>query len=242
MVSIPQKQNSTEDFISVQSVHKEYLDVEGKRLQILKGVGLSVKKGESVSIMGASGAGKSSLLHLIGTLDHVDQGSIFIDGEEVSGLSQEKSAQFRNQTIGFVFQFHHLLMDFNALENVMIPMWILHGSTLPLEDKAMALLESMGLQDRATHKPSQLSGGEQQRLAIARAIANEPKILLADEPTGNLDEETGERVAELLLNLNKNKGLTLILVTHNPQLAARMGRHFLLEHGQLHTYQPPTHG
>ncbi|HEX9842986.1 MAG TPA: ABC transporter ATP-binding protein, partial [bacterium] len=215
-------------------LHKHYRDGRGNDLHILRGVTLDVAAGDSVSIMGASGAGKSTLLHLLGALDLPERGSIRIGGLEIGTLDDEKGARFRNETIGFVFQFHHLLMDFTALENVLIPMWIRAGRTLPLNKEAQALLEQVGLGERAHHKPSELSGGEQQRLAIARAIANRPRILLADEPTGNLDEATGGRVEDLLLRLNAEHGLTLILVTHNPQFAARMARRYVLEHGLLH--------
>jgi lipoprotein-releasing system ATP-binding protein len=222
------------DYIHVQGLHKHYRDVQGNELHILRGVDLEVAAGQTASIMGASGAGKSTLLHLLGALDAPDAGVIRIGGQEVGTLEDEQAARFRNQTIGFVFQFHHLLMDFTALENVLIPMWIRAGRTVPRQEEARRLLEEVGLGERAHHKPSALSGGEQQRLAIARAIANRPRILLADEPTGNLDEATGRRVEDLLLRLNTEHGLTLILVTHNPQFAGRMARTFVLEHGLLH--------
>jgi len=221
------------DFICVEGLHKHYRDGLGNDLHILRGVQLQVPEGESVSIMGASGAGKSTLLHLLGALDLPDGGSIRIGGQEIGTLDDEKGAHFRNAVIGFVFQFHHLLMDFTALENVMIPGWIRAGRTVPLQKEARALLEQVGLGDRAHHKPAALSGGEQQRLAIARAIANRPRILLADEPTGNLDEATGARVEDLLLQLNAEHNLTLVLVTHNPRFAGRMARQYVLEHGLL---------
>lgn len=221
-------------FIAIRNLHKNYLDGKGNLLHILRGIDLAIDRGETVSIMGASGAGKSTLLHLIGALDRSDSGSIHIDGMEISLLGGEQAAQFRNETVGFVFQFHHLLMDFSALENVMMPMWIKARRTTPCQEDALALLSEVGIADRAHHKPAQLSGGEQQRLAIARAVANKPKILLADEPTGNLDQNTGERVMELLLRLNRELGLTLILVTHNQHIASRMSRQFVLEQGTLH--------
>ena len=221
-------------FIAIRNLHKNYLDGKGNALHILRGIDLAIAREETVSIMGASGAGKSTLLHLIGALDRSDSGSILIDGMEISLLGGEQAARFRNETIGFVFQFHHLLMDFSALENVMMPMWIKARRTTPCQEEALALLREVGIADRAHHKPAQLSGGEQQRLAIARAVANKPKILLADEPTGNLDENTGGRVGELLLRLNRELGLTLILVTHNQHIASQMGRQFVLEHGTLH--------
>ncbi len=230
-------------FIAIRDLHKTYLDGKGNALHILRGLAVDIGRRETVSIMGASGAGKSTLLHLMGALDRSERGSIVIDGVEVSSLGGVEGATFRNQTIGFVFQFHHLLMDFSALENVMMPMWIKAGRTTDKKNVARNLLEAVGIADRADHRPSQLSGGEQQRLAIARAVANQPKILLADEPTGNLDEETAEKVNELLLNLNKEQGLTLILVTHNQHIASRMTRRLVLEHGRLHpASSPPSDG
>jgi lipoprotein-releasing system ATP-binding protein len=226
------------DFIHVAGLHKHYRDGQGNDLHILRGVDLKAAVGETLSIMGASGAGKSTLLHLLGALDTADRGTLRIGGVEVSRLDEEASARFRNETIGFVFQFHHLLMDFTALENVMMPLWIRAGRTRPFQREARALLGEVGLGDRIHHKPSELSGGEQQRLAIARAISNRPRLLLADEPTGNLDEETGNRVGELLLRLNREHDLTLVLVTHNPHFAARMARQYLLEHGQLRSAPP----
>jgi lipoprotein-releasing system ATP-binding protein len=220
-------------FIRVENLHKHYRDGEGRDLHILRGVSLTVEQGETVSIMGASGTGKSTLLHLLGALDSPDEGSIHVDAQDIARMDPQQGAAFRNRTIGFVFQFHHLLMDFSALENVMMPMWIRAGRTFAAQTEALALLREVGLEERAAHRPAQLSGGEQQRLAIARAIANRPKLLLADEPTGNLDEETGKRVSDLLLRLNRDYDLTLILVTHNPQFAGRMARRFVLELGHL---------
>jgi len=220
-------------YIQVRDLHKSYVDGEGNHLDILRGATLDVQKGDTVAITGASGAGKSTFLHLLGSLDNPDQGSIRIDGVELSGLSGEASARFRNSTIGFVFQFHHLLNDFTALENVMIPMWIRTGKTQDFRAEAGKLLDEVGIAARATHKPSQLSGGEQQRLAIARSLANAPKVLLADEPTGNLDEDNTRHVSDLLLRLNREHGLTLILVTHNLHIAERMRRRYVLEHGIL---------
>jgi lipoprotein-releasing system ATP-binding protein len=220
-------------YIQVRDLHKSYVDGEGNHLDILRGAALDVPRGDTVAITGASGAGKSTFLHLLGSLDKPDQGSIRIDGVELAGLSGEGSARFRNSTIGFVFQFHHLLNDFTALENVMIPMWIRTGKTQDFRAEAAKLLDEVGISARAAHKPSQLSGGEQQRLAIARSLANSPKVLLADEPTGNLDEDNTRHVCDLLLRLNRELGLTLILVTHNLHIAARMRRRYVLEHGVL---------
>lgn len=224
-----------EPFIRAENVHKHYRDGEGNVLHVLRGASLDVEAGGSVSIMGASGAGKSTFLHMLGALDAPDEGSLRIGGVALDALGEEDAARFRNETIGFVFQFHHLLMDFSALENVMMPIWIRAGRTVPAEKRARELLAEVGLEGRVAHRPSQLSGGEQQRLAIARAIANEPRILLADEPTGNLDEETGNQIADLVLRLNRDFQLTLVLVTHNPVFAARMQRQYVLEYGQLHS-------
>lgn len=220
-------------FVRVENLHKHYRDGEGRDLHILRGVSLTVPEGETVSIMGASGTGKSTLLHLLGALDSPDEGMIEVDGRDITRMDSRQGAIFRNQTIGFVFQFHHLLMDFTALENVMMPMWIRAGRTIDSRQEALALLSEVGLEHRAHHRPAQLSGGEQQRLAIARAIANRPKLLLADEPTGNLDEETGNRVSDLLLRLNREHRLTLILVTHNIHFAGRMAGRYVLEMGHL---------
>lgn len=228
-------------FIQVSDLHKSYRDGEGNILEILRGASLSVAKGDSVAITGASGAGKSTFLYLLGSLDRPDRGTIRIEGTEISTLNGERSARFRNDTIGFVFQFHHLLNDFTALENVMMPMWIRAGRTLPLQREATALLDEVGIADRATHKPAQLSGGEQQRLALARALANGPTVLLADEPTGNLDEDTSATVCDLMLRLNREHRLTLILVTHNLQIAGRMNRHYVLEHGLMNPARSSGH-
>ncbi|MBI3991773.1 MAG: ABC transporter ATP-binding protein [Candidatus Lambdaproteobacteria bacterium] len=221
-------------FIHIADLHKQYLSGQGQVLHILRGLDLDIAQADTVSIMGASGVGKSTLLHLIGGLDTPDQGRILIDGRPLEELSEDERAHFRNETVGFVFQFHHLLMDFTALENVMMPMWIKAGRTRDVRAQGLGLLEEVGLGHRAQHRPANLSGGEQQRLAIARAIANQPAILLADEPTGNLDEDTGAHVTELLLRLNGERRMTMVLVTHNPHIAARMRHQYVLEHGRLH--------
>jgi lipoprotein-releasing system ATP-binding protein len=228
----------TAPFIAVSALHKQYVDGEGRVLQMLRGLDLTIPGGTTAAIMGPSGAGKSTLLHLIGALDRPDTGQIRVGGADVSALDSQAAARFRNETVGFVFQFHHLLMDFTALENVMMPMWILAGRTSPVEDKARALLDRVGLSHRASHRPAQLSGGEQQRVAIARAIANGPRLLLADEPTGNLDEDSARQVTDLLFDLNRMQGLTLLVVTHNPRLSARTSHQFVLEHGRLRSASP----
>ena len=228
-------------FIHITDLHKHYVSGQGETLHILRGLDLDMAQADTVSIMGASGAGKSTLLHLIGGLDTPDQGRILIDGRPLDELSEDERAHFRNETIGFVFQFHHLLMDFTALENVMMPMWIKAGRTRDVRAQGVSLLAEVGLEHRAQHRPANLSGGEQQRLAIARAIANQPAILLADEPTGNLDEDTGGRVTELLMRLNSERRLSMVLVTHNPQIAARMRQQYVLEHGRLRPVSRAPH-
>ena len=210
--------------VEVRNVSKTYLH-EDKKLEVLKGVSLVIIAGEVLSIVGPSGAGKSTLLHLIGTLDQPTSGTIVIDGQDVTGLSGDRVAALRNQTIGFVFQFHHLLPEFNALENVMMPGLIKGGaSRSALEERASAILRDVNLGHRLRHRPSELSGGEQQRVALARALVLNPKILLADEPTGNLDSGNSVQMNELFFELNRKHGTTMVIVTHNEALAARVPR------------------
>ena len=193
-------------------------------LEVLKGVDFSVDKGEVVAVVGASGAGKSTLLQILGTLSTPDAGSLLVDGTDVLGLSGKALSAFRNRRIGFVFQAHHLLPEFNALENVMIPDLIGGDSPKEARMRALPLLEAVGLSGRLEHKPSELSGGEQQRVAIARALVNSPAILFADEPTGNLDSRTKEDIHRLLFFLRESLGQTLVIVTHDPALAALCDR------------------
>jgi lipoprotein-releasing system ATP-binding protein len=200
-------------------------------LKVLKGVDFSVSKSEVVSIMGASGAGKSTLLQILGTLSTPDSGSLVIDGIDVLKLDSRKMAQFRNLKIGFVFQFHHLLPEFTALENVMIPAFIAGRTRKDAEQKAKALLDDLGLADRLTHKPSELSGGEQQRVAIARALINSPAVLFADEPSGNLDTKTKEELHNLFFELRDKYGQTIVIVTHDPDLAKMCDRSFYMIDG-----------
>ena len=188
-------------------------------LPILKGVNFDVAKGEIVSIIGASGAGKSTLLHILGSLDQPDEGTVDLNGTIVSKLSGELLSVFRNQNIGFIFQFHHLLPEFTALENICIPAFIAKKSKKEAEKKAYDLLALLGLTDRAHHKPNQLSGGEQQRIAVARALVNEPAIILADEPSGNLDSANANALHQLFINLRDNFNQTFVIVTHNEDLA-----------------------
>ena len=212
--------------ITAENIHKSY----GK-LEVLKGVNLTVNKGEIVSIVGASGAGKSTLLHIIGTIDKANKGKVIIDSEEVFRLKDKKLAEFRNKKIGFVFQFHHLLPEFTALENVCIPAFIANISKKEAEKKAMELLSFMGLKERMTHKPSELSGGEQQRVAIARALINNPAVILADEPSGNLDSKASEALHKLFFDLRDQFGQTFVIVTHNKELAAMTDKTFIIKDG-----------
>jgi lipoprotein-releasing system ATP-binding protein len=202
-------------------------------LSVLKGVDIFVNKGEIVSIVGSSGAGKSTLLHILGSLDRANSGEIWINNQRIDTLKEKELAKFRNQHIGFVFQFHHLLPEFTALENVCIPGWIAGTSKNELEQRALELLKILGLQDRATHKPSELSGGEQQRVAVARALINNPDIVFADEPTGNLDSKHAQELHELFLHLQKTMGQTFLIVTHNEALAKMSDRVVHMKDGYI---------
>ncbi len=214
------------------SVHKSYRSGDG-RLEVLRGVDLRVREGEAVAIVGESGSGKTTLLHLLGALDLPTDGTIRVGGEELAGLSSDALAGLRNRRIGFVFQFHHLLREFSALENVMMPMLIAGAEPAEAEARARELLDAVGLSARLDHGPTELSGGEQQRVAVARALANRPVVLLADEPSGNLDRETSARLHDLLFRVQSDRGLAIVLVTHDLSLAARADRVLTLVHGQL---------
>ena len=205
-------------------------------LQILKGVDLEVSKAEIVTIIGASGAGKSTLLHIIGTLDRPDQGKVLVNNIDVNSLTSKKLSAFRNQYIGFIFQFHHLLPEFTALENICIPAFIAKHGKKDTEMIAFELLDLLGLRDRANHKPNELSGGEQQRVAVARAMVNRPAIILADEPSGNLDSENAESLHRLFADLRDNLQQTFVIVTHNDNLAAMSDRKVLMKDGLIINY------
>ena len=202
-------------------------------LEVLKGVDLHIKKGEFVSIVGASGAGKTTLLQLLGTLDNVQNGSLIINKKEVNKLSQKELANFRNKEIGFVFQFHNLLVEFTALENVCLPAFIAGINRKKAEQKGKELLNLLGLSNRANHKPDELSGGEQQRVAVARALINSPSIILADEPSGNLDSNNAEELHNLFFKLNKELGQTFVIITHNQKFANLASRKFEMKDGKI---------
>lgn len=214
--------------LNAESIHKSFGD-----LHVLKGVDLSVEKGEIVCIVGKSGTGKSTLLHILGTLDSADQGEIFIDGVNTQGMKANDLATFRNSRIGFIFQFHHLLAEFNALENTCIPAFIKGSDRSLTMEKAKELLDYLGLSDRLEHKPAQLSGGEQQRVAVARSLINDPNIIFADEPSGNLDNETSEELHNLLFKLRNDLGQTFVIVTHNKELAKMSDRRLIMSEGIL---------
>jgi len=229
----------SDDLFSYGDVALELKDIRrtyqqgGKILEILSSADLRVKKGEIVALVGPSGSGKSTLLHVAGLLDRPQEGEIVLCGEQCNDLPEGKRTEIRRKNLGFVYQYHHLLAEFSALENIVLPQIINGLSKAEAAVRAMELLDYMGLSDRAEHRPGQLSGGEQQRVAIARALANAPWLLLADEPTGNLDPHTAESVFNLLLKLVKGSGLAALIATHNPDLAKRMDRAVTLEDGEL---------
>jgi len=218
--------------VQARGLEKRYVDGPAV-VEVLRGLDLDIATGERVAVIGESGVGKSTLLHLLGCLDAPTGGRLVIDGVDVSSRSEAEIAAFRNRTVGFVFQFHHLLGDFSALENVMLPALIARESPREARSRAAALLTRVGLKDRLDHRPGELSGGEQQRVAVARGVMCRPRLLLADEPTGNLDPATGERVHELLLELNAECGATLVVATHNDRLAAAMERTLRLVGGRI---------
>ena len=222
-----------ETIIAIEALSKYFLDGNDCKLEILKEISCEFRRGESVSIVGSSGSGKSTLLNLLGGLDHPTSGEVRFLGENINGFDSDALSNWRNRHIGFIFQAHHLLPDFSALENVLIPGMIAGSSRQQCTDRASELLKQVGLADRSTHKPSQLSGGEQQRVAIARALINAPTLILADEPTGNLDNKTGEAVGELLQQICDEQQTTLIVVTHNSSLAASMKCRLRLFDGKL---------
>ena len=219
-------------FVEITGLTKSY-PVSGTRLEVLRGLELSVPLGEMVAIVGASGVGKSTLMHVVGGLDQIDGGRIRVGETEVTGLPDVELVAFRNRHVGFIFQFHHLLPEFSALENAEMPLRIARVPAAEARDRAALLLEQVGLRDRASHRPGMLSGGEQQRVAVARALVMRPSLLLADEPTGDLDEQTGEALHRLLREMHQRHGLTSLIATHNLRLAAACDRILRLENGGL---------
>ena len=220
------------NLIELANIHRTFWQGE-ERLNILNGVDLSVKPGETISLVGPSGSGKSTLLHIAGLLEKPDDGEIHILNKNVSSLSDKKLTQIRNQKLGFIYQYHYLLSEFSALENIMLPQLIAGKKRGIAREKAIMLLSSLNLGDRVYHRPYQLAGGEQQRVAIGRALANEPQIILADEPTGNLDFENAEAVFSMLLKQSRQAGVAAIIATHNLELAKKLDRIFLIENGSL---------
>lgn len=218
--------DTSEILLSASNIRKRY-----GTLPVLKGVNLSIKSGEVVSIVGSSGAGKSTLLHILGTLDTPDEGSIYFRNENIHSFSGKQLAAFRNNNIGFIFQFHHLLPEFTALENVIMPGLIANQKKSALEPRALMLLEKLGLKDRASHKPAELSGGEAQRVAVARALMNQPQLICADEPSGNLDSERARELHQLFFDLRKEFNITFLIVTHNEELANLSDRKLLMKDG-----------
>jgi lipoprotein-releasing system ATP-binding protein len=218
--------------VAVEAVSKTFVH-EGRQVPILNGIDLSIDQGEMLCVVGPSGAGKSTLLHLLGTLDLPSEGRILYDGQDVTTYSSSRLADFRNRSIGFVFQFHHLLPEFTALENVLMPGRIRGERRGDLEQRARDLLIEVGLAQRLTHRPGELSGGEQQRVALARALIMSPRLVLADEPTGNLDTTTGRAMHELLFGLNRTRGTTFLVVTHSRELAEQMPRVVQMRDGRI---------
>jgi lipoprotein-releasing system ATP-binding protein len=229
---------ATPPILEARRLRKVYVEDDGSELTILDGVEIRVGRGEAVAIVGASGAGKSTLLHLLGCLDRPTSGEVILDGRNAATLSESELADVRNRRIGFVFQFHHLLREFTALENVMLPNLIAGRARSEAQLRARELLEEVGLGGRVTHKPGELSGGEQQRVAVARALANDPLILLADEPSGNLDTHTGEQLHDLFFRLRSEHGVALVMATHNRELAERADRILQVKDGQLERVLP----
>lgn len=218
--------------IRAEQLSKRYGE-EGQAIQVFSELDLDIRRAERVAIIGESGVGKTTLLHILGTLDRPSAGKVWLDGHDVFALPSEELAGLRNRELGFIFQFHHLLPDFNAVENVMLPGLIARLSRAEAKRRAVDILEQVGLTDRLTHRPGELSGGEQQRVAVARALVLRPRVVLADEPTGNLDPGTGEGVLQLLLKLNQAMNITMVVVTHNDKVATSMDRTLRLEAGRL---------
>ncbi len=225
------------EIIRAEKIHKTYPSRSGKGvLEVLKNVDLTVHSSQITAVIGSSGCGKSTLLHLLGGLDRPDSGSVYWDGQSIYDWDPDKLAEERNRRVGFIFQFHHLLPEFTAVENVYMPALIAGQPVEKAEERAMQLLDQVGMADRSQHRPSQLSGGEQQRVAICRALMNKPGLLLADEPTGNLDEENTELVLSQLFDLRKSEQVAMVLITHEKEIASRCNTMYELKQGALHPY------
>ena len=227
----------SESLVRVRGLVKRYR-TGGRTVEVLRGIDLDLARGDRVAVVGPSGSGKSTLLHILGTLERPTEGEVRVDGTDPFRLGDQDLARFRNRRVGFVFQFHHLLPEFTALENVAMPLLIARRPRREAHEAAARILADVGLEPRLSHKPGELSGGEQQRVALARALVVEPDLLLADEPTGNLDEGTAEEVEALLLEPNRRRNATLVVVTHNDRLAARLGRVLAMAHGRLGEAEP----
>jgi lipoprotein-releasing system ATP-binding protein len=222
----------SDPILRVSNLKKTY-SKNGVEINVIKGINVDIHEGDLITIMGPSGAGKSTFLHILGTLDKPTEGDIFFRDRNVKGFTEDEESKFRNEKVGFVFQFYHLLQDFNVIENIMMPLLIRRLNQAEAMSKADAFLDILGLRDRRNHKPGELSGGEQQRVAIARALVNEPEIILADEPTGNLDRKTGKEVLDYLLSVNERLSSTLILVTHDPETGSIGDRRMKMVDGEL---------
>ena len=222
----------SEPLVSVRGLKRSF-HKDGATVSVLKGIDFEVGEGEFATIMGPSGAGKTTFLHIIGSLDQPTEGEVFYRGKDISLFTGEEQCRFRNEKVGFVFQFYHLLQDFTVLENIMIPLWIKRAKAAEAQTAAEEFLRIMGLADRRHHKPGELSGGEQQRVAIARALINRPELILADEPTGNLDRKTGRVVLEYILSVREKIGAALILVTHDPEIGASGNIRLTMVDGEL---------
>jgi len=220
--------------IQLHNLSKTFIK-DGNRIEVLKELNFNIAQGQSLAILGVSGSGKSTLIHILGALDHPTSGTVLFDDVNVFEWNEKKLADFRNRKIGFVFQFHNLLPEFSCLENTMMPAMIQGLPHREAKERAELILNEVGLSNRLTHKPGELSGGEQQRVAVARALINEPEIILADEPTGNLDTETGKKIENLLVRFNQTKKITLIVVTHNKSLADRMSQSIGLKDGKIYS-------
>lgn len=220
------------NLLQVQDLHKSFFE-GGEEIHVLRGLNLELREGGMLAIVGESGVGKSTLLHILGTLDRPSSGQVIYRGRDLSAFNEEALSSFRNSEVGFVFQFHYLLPDFDALENVMLPALIQGWEWERARESAVRLLELVGLKDRTSHRPGKLSGGEQQRVAVARSVILEPQLILADEPTGDLDPKTGEEVQNLLFRLNEERGVALVVATHNRSFATRIGHQMDLREGRL---------